>query len=143
MKLHKLIILTAKYVIGNACYRMSTMAMMSKCTWLSFYQCIIFSSLILFRKVIISECPKSIYNMYITSDNQRRVKKAKVVYTKKRPKTKNVKDFFIYKACEMYSYIPETIKQLNETKYRDSIKKYILSNYPFNKLYNGPDDDPP
>ena len=67
MKLHKLIILTAKYVIGSPCLCMSTKNIMLKCNWMSLTQRIIFSSLSLFRKVMDTECPLSIYELYIVN----------------------------------------------------------------------------
>ena len=65
------------------------------------------------------------------------------IYTKKRPKLKTTTDFYLYKSCELYSYLPEDIQQLNGRKYREALKGYILLNFPYNKLYHGTDEYPP
>ena len=144
MKLHKLIVAAARYVIGNACYRMSTMSIMGKCNWLSLYQRIVYSSLSLFYKIIENQRPMSLYQYYIVNNTRSRtVKRSKVIYTARCPKSKEVNELFIYKTCELYSYLPMEIQNLSIKKFNTTIKTHIYDNFPFNKLYNRTDEYPP
>ena len=86
----------------------------------------------------------SLYKYYIVNNiRSRTVKKSKVIYTSRRPKSKEVKESFIYKSCELYSYLPTEIQNISIKEYNIAIKAHILDNFPFNKLYNCTDEYPP
>ena len=144
MKLHKLIMSTARCVIGSPCYKMSTKAILNKLNWLSLYQTINFSSIKLFRKIVMSNCPKSLKSKYkVSIQTNRRVRVCPSIYTKNIPKLKMRKESFVFKSCELYSYLPNQTKALNEKQFIKSLRQYIINYFPANSINADYDNLPP
>ena len=63
-KVHKLIMFSARSVIGSYCYKMSIKNILSKVNWMSASQLIIWSGLTFLHKIISTKKPTGLFNHY-------------------------------------------------------------------------------
>ena len=63
-KLNKILVLTARYVIGSFCFKFSYNDILKCCGWISIYQMINVASVKLFRQIIMTKEPKPIYQLF-------------------------------------------------------------------------------
>ena len=83
-KLHKIIMMSARTIIGNYCFKKSTKYILEKCKMNDITIMIALSSLKLFHKILINKKPKTLLNLLL-SQNKR--KTDKILRTMYMPKT--------------------------------------------------------
>ena len=125
VKLHKVIMTAARAAIGNYCFKKSVDYILQKCNWLTAKNLILNSSLNLIHKIITNQAPPALFNLYKNIKTKRSVVAATLTY---RPKTKCVKNFFLYKGTNIYNSLPNFLKNLPIDKFKKQIKVHLREN---------------
>merc|ERR1711873_31590 len=106
----KIIMMSARTIIGNYCYKKSIGYILGKCKMFDISIMIAQSCLKLFHKMIHHQKPKSIFNLYLGRNKRKTTKIIRTIYI---PKSKKLCNHFIYKVPKMYNKIPNPIKDTN------------------------------
>ena len=89
-KVHKLIMFSARSVIGNYCFKVSIKNILSQVGWLSAHQLIKWSSLKLIHKILHQQKPTTLFNCFKHNRH-----KCSQIATKNVPKSKFSRGLFI------------------------------------------------
>merc|ERR1712240_105716 len=93
-KIHKVIMIASRVIIGNYCFKKSTNYILDKYGILSAKQMISFASITYLHKIYFSNIPTSIYELFLPSNRRGTDLK---IRTKVRAKTKKLKNHIINK----------------------------------------------
>ena len=127
-KLNTLITKSCKVIMGNPCFRWSTRKMLNKCNLCTIYQLIVEQGLIFIHKIQTTKIPIYLYEMYNTNDKNTRPKNS--LRPKYKPKTSLLKNSLFLKFSELYTTIPEDIKNISELKFvKYPIRDHITEQY--------------
>ena len=123
-KVHKLIMYSARAVIGSYCYKMSIKNILSKVNWMSAKQLIIWSGLKFIHKIISMKKPIGLYNHY--KFNQR---KCAHIVPNIFPKSTFSRNICINRSLENYNKLPADLKSASPKTFKRKGVKYIKSNF--------------
>ena len=138
MKLHKLQIFACRTVMGSNCFKMSNIKLLAKCKWLSMANMIRKSSILFIHKIKSNNKISAINELFTTNKSKRITKHTYPIHE---PKTKNMKNFILYKGNKLYNSIPEAIIKNKINVVKKSIKKYLTVHYHPFKLHQSQHND--
>jgi len=113
-KIHRVIMASARTIIGNYCYKKSIKYILGKCNMLDAKNMIAYSSIILLNKILTYKIPPSIYMLYRPSN---RGNTDTTTRTKLKPKTKKLSNHVIYKGAVILNAIPNDFKKITFEKF--------------------------
>ena len=120
-KIKKVVMRSARMIIGSYCFKKSTTYILNKCKWLTVQQLIDFSTVKLVHKIIYNKCPVPLYNCYKLSNR----KNAQIHYHYV-PKSTAFNDYFIYHGIRLFNMLPDIIKDLPPRKFKKHYKRYLI-----------------
>ena len=81
-----------------------------------------------------TKIPTALYNMYkIPNQPQRTNQVLKPIYE---PKTKQLKALIFFRYTEIYNQLPQTLKALPKTKFKNNLKIHIQNNKEYHIIPN-------
>merc|ERR1712240_997666 len=102
--------------------------MLNKCNLQTIYQLINEQGLLFIYKIQATKIPILLYEFYNTNDKNTRPKNT--LRTKYKPKTLLLKNSLFFKFSELYTTIPEDIKNISELKFvKFSLRDYVTEEY--------------
>ena len=104
-KIHKVLMTAARSVIGNYCFKKSTVYILNKCGWLGVNNMIKCASVKLIHKIITDKSPITIFELYKIN-----ARSNVDIVTHYKPKLKKTEQFFVYKGIQIYNKVPKNIK---------------------------------
>ena len=120
-KLHKIIMTTARAVIGSYCFKISIDKILKRCKWLKIQDQIKHSALKFIHNVVTLKKPKSLSN--ILKFNSRSTAKISFNYF---AKSKRLRNSLIFKGTRLYNNLPNFYKSLPKKKFKVKLKKEAL-----------------
>ena len=128
-KLHKILMTTARTVIGHYGFKWSCTKILNNCNWPNIDDMIKLSSLKLLHYIITNRSPTNIFNkMKIPKRN------TSEITLKAIPQTRLSRNFFLYKQLKNYNCLPNQIKSLNKNKFKYHSKYFLMHNKKHPKL---------
>ena len=102
--------------------------MLNKCNLRTIYQFINEQGLLFIHKIQTTKIPISLYEFYNTNDKNTRPKNT--LRPKYKPKTILLKNSLFFKFSELYTTLPEDIKNISELKFvKFSIRDHVTEEY--------------
>ena len=123
-KVHKLIMFSARTILGSYCFKISCKKILESINWMSASQIINWSILKSIQKIIISKAPNYLFNYY---KNNRR--QCSIIVPKIYPKTKFSRDFYLFKGLELYNAFPNELKKYHPKTLKKKGLKYFKSDF--------------
>ena len=78
------------------------------------------ASLNFIHSIVINKNPKSIYNLFKNAENRRTIVAINTSYY---PKSKVLKNFFMYKALKIYNNLPSSLRGLSQIKFKKTMQR--------------------
>ena len=122
-QLHKLVMTAARVVVGSYFYKKPMTCILNKCRWREGSDMVNVSILKTLHSIIFTRKAENIYDYF--KFNRRSTAD---ITTKKYPKSKLAKDFFIYQGIKSYNKLPHKMKCLNVKQFKLQLKKYMTTN---------------
>ena len=135
IKLHKLLMLTARQTLGSYCFRVSTHKILYQCNWVHIPHMIIISSIKFIHKIFNNKQPSCLLNEYDLRHNNKNSNRILTkFYPKIKPTISILKRSLLHKAAEIYNTLPDNIKILKDTNFDNSIKEYVIKTFAHDKI---------
>ena len=121
-KLHKIIMTSARVIIGNYCFKKSNLYILGKVGWMDIRYMIIRRCLCFIHNVLTNKAPKCIMELYRKQRLERHRAEISLINI---PKNKKYSKFFINEHTETYNNLPIEIKQKSIATFKKEIKQWI------------------
>ena len=134
-KLQRLLLKSARVVIGTACYRWSTFRILNACSWHSIYHMITIATTTTLHKIIAHKTPQSLYSLLASHmHNTYSNRHVRTLHLKHRAHTDQLNNTFLYKAVSIYNTLPHEITALDTTDFRARITSYVSTTHAPDKI---------
>ena len=117
---------SCRVIMGSRCPRWTNEKLLNKCRMPTVYQSINNQALNYIHRLQSTKIPTALYNMYkIPNRPQRTNQVLKPIYE---PKTKQLKASIFFRYTEIYNQLPQTLKALPKTRFKNNLKTHIQNN---------------
>ena len=123
-KVHKLIMFSARTILGSYCFKVSCKDILDQINWLSSKQLIKWSIIKSIHKIIYYKKPENLYDYFKVNKRQCALLAPKIY-----PKKKFSRDFFLFKGIEYYNSVPNDILKCPPHIFKKRGLKYLKSNF--------------